>query len=129
MYEQISQQFINFSRNVADGMLKAQQIAAESFTKSVEIQFGLAEERSKVNADFAKELSEVRDLDAAKKVWPKGTELARENVEKAYGVSRELFELSLKTGEAFGELMQSGLETVKAEAQKTQAKTAKASAK
>ena len=126
MYEQINQQFINFSRNAADTALKAQQIAADAFAKTVSLQIGLAEERAKVNGEFAKEASEVRDAEGAKKVWPKGSELVRENFEKALGVSKELMELNLKTAEQFNELFQNSFEAAKVETEKAQAKAKKA---
>lgn len=126
MYEQFNQQFINFSRNAADTALKAQQIAADAFTKTLSLQLGLAEERAKVNSDFAKQASEVHDAEGAKKVWPKGSELAQENFEKFYGISKEMLDLSLKTSEQLSELFQNSFETAKAETEKTQAKATKA---
>lgn len=125
MYEQISQQFIQFTRAAADNALKAQQLASEAFTKSVELQLGLAEERIKANGEFAKQITEIRDLDGAKQFWPKGSELARENFEKFYGAGRELFELGLNTCRECGELFQNSVETAKAQAEKAQAKATK----
>lgn len=129
MYEQFSQQFISFSRNAADTALKAQQIAADAFTKTISLQIGLVEERAKVNGNFAKEASEVRDAEGARKVWPKGSELVRENFEKALGISKEIMELNLKTAEQFNELFQNSFEAAKAETGKVQAKAAAKAAK
>lgn len=126
MYDQISQQFIEFTRTAADNALKAQQVATEAFTKSVELQLGMAEERMKVNGEFAKKLSEVRDPEAAKTVWPEGAELARENFEKFSAASQELFELGMNTSRECGELFQSGFEAARAEAEKAQASAVKA---
>lgn len=126
MYEQFSQQFINFSRNAADSALKAQQIAADAFAKTVSLQIGLAEERAKANGEFAKTASDVRDADTAKQVWPMGSDLVRENLEKFYGVSKEIMELNLKTAEQLGDLFQTSFETAKAETEKAQTKATKA---
>lgn len=129
MYEQISQQFIQFSRTAADNALKAQQLASDAFTKSVELQLGMAEERIKANGEFAKKVSEVRDPETAKHVLPEGTELARENFEKFYATSQELFELGMNACRECGELFQAGFEAARAEVEKTQAKAAKTAAK
>lgn len=129
MYDQITQQFINFSRNQADAALKAQQIASEAFTKCFSMQMELVEERAKANGEFAKQASEIRDADTAKQVWPKGSDLVRENFEKAYGLQKELMDLGLKTSEQLNELFQGSFEAAKAEAEKAQAKATKATAK
>lgn len=123
MYDQISQQFINFGRNAADTALKAQQIASEAFAKSLSMQMEIAEERASANGDFAKKAAEVRDPEGAQQIWPEGSELIRTNVEKVQSLSKEMLDLSVKTGEQFSELFQSSFETAKAETEKAQTQT------
>lgn len=122
MYDQLTQQFINFSRSQADAALKAQQIASEAFTKCFSMQMELAEDRAKANGEFATQAAEVRDPEAAKEIMPQGSELFRDNAEKAMDFSREMLELSMKTGEQFSELFQTSFDSAKAEAEKVQAK-------
>lgn len=132
MYDQISQQFINFGRNAADTALKAQQIASEAFAKSLSMQMEVAEQSVSANGEFAKKAAEVRDAEGAQKIWPEGSELVRTNMEKVQSLSKEMLDLSVKTGEQFSELFQNSFEAAKAETEKAQAKatkTTKAAAK
>ncbi len=57
-----------------------------------------------------REAADVRDIEAARKLFPKTVALARDNAEKFYATSQELVGLTVKTGEAIGNLVKGSFE-------------------
>jgi hypothetical protein len=59
-----------------------------------------------VNAAFAfwGELAETRDLDGLKTLWPRGVQIARENVERTITTSQEVLGRTIKANEAIGQV-------------------------
>jgi hypothetical protein len=68
------------------------------------------EDRMNATVAFWTEASEVRDLDGAKAIWPKGIQLTKDNAEAVYATSQEVLGESLKTGEAIGSLVKGTFE-------------------
>jgi hypothetical protein len=104
MIEQYNNQVLAFSKSFADAAFKAQGIALANFEKIADIQLKILENRANATAAFVTEALEVRDFDGLKAIWPKGVTLAKESAEKAYATTQEVFGLSVKTGEALGEI-------------------------
>jgi len=71
-----------------------------------------------VNAAFAfwGELAETRDVDGLKTLWPKGVQVARENVERAISTGQEVIGRTLKTNEAIGQIAKGQFERATAQA-------------
>jgi hypothetical protein len=65
----------------------------------------------KASVDFWSEAAEVRDMEGAKAIWPKGLQLAKESAEKLYSTSQEVFGESLKATEAMGSLAKGSFES------------------
>ena len=74
---------------------------------------------------FFGELSEIRDVEAYKTVWPKGLQIAKENAERVAAAGQEVIGLTLKTNEALGQLAKNQFEAASETAQATVAKAAK----
>lgn len=104
MIEQYNNQVLAFSKSFADAAFKLQGIALQNFEKIADIQLKNFENRANATAAFVSEALEVRDFDGLKAIWPKGVTLAKESAEKAYSTSQEVFGLTVKAGEALGEI-------------------------
>ena len=98
--------------------------------ESAETVFGVQLKTFEKNVDattaFFGELAEARDLDGYKTLWPKGLQVAKDNAERVVAASQEVFGLSLKTGEAFGQLVKSQFESATDSVQASVAKATKA---
>jgi hypothetical protein len=110
MFEQINTQSLALGKSYADAFVKAQGLAIASFERITELNLKTFEDRMKASVDFWSEAAEVRDLEGAKTIWPKGVQLAKESAEKLYATSQEVFGESLKTSEAIGSLAKGSFE-------------------
>ena len=128
MFEQINAQSMAFGKTYADAFVKAQTVAMEGFERITDLQIKTLEDRVNAAVQFWSEASEVRDFEAARNFWPKGVQLAKENAEKLYATSQEVFGVTLKTTEALGALAKGSFETTNETIAK-QVNTAKKAAK
>ena len=110
MYEQFNSQVLAFGKNFADAAFKAQNLALESFEKITELQLKTLENRLSATQAFVTEALEARDFEGFKAVWPKGVNLVKESTEKFYSAGQEVFGVTLKTSEAFGEMAKKNFE-------------------
>lgn len=129
MNYQINEQFTAASRQFADTAAQINRLALENAEKAFGLQMATLEET--VNATFAfwGELAEVRDIDGLKAVWPKGVQVARENMERAIGTGQEVVGRTLKTNEAIGQIAKGQFEAASAQATAEVEKAAKAATK
>ena len=110
MFEQINAQSMAFGKTYADAFVKAQTVALEGFERITDLQIKTLEDRVNAAVQFWSEAAEVRDFEAARNFWPKGVQLAKENAEKLYATSQEVFGVTLKTSEALGQLAKGSFE-------------------
>ena len=110
MFATIHPQFVSLTKQFADSALKANSLAVENFERVVGLQLKTVESRVNATVAFFGEAAEARDFEAAKSIWPKGLNLARESAEQFYGVGQEVLGQSLKTGEAIGALVKQQFE-------------------
>ena len=122
MYQQINEQFTAASRQFADTAAQVNRLALENAEKVFGLQLSSIEET--VNATFAfwGELANVRDLDTLKNVWPKGVQVARDNIERSISVGQEVYGNTVKTNEAISQIAKGQIEAATAAATE-QAKT------
>lgn len=122
MYQQFNDQFAKSTRQFADATAQVGRLALENTEAVFGLQLATIEENMNAAFAFFGELAEVRDLDAAKAVWPKGVQVARENVERTIGAGQEAFGRTFKTQEAIANLakaqFETAAETVKADVEK-----------
>jgi Phasin protein len=122
MYQQFNDQFTKSTRQFADATAQVGRLALENTEAVFGLQMATIEENMNAAFAFFGELAEVRDLDGAKAAWPKGVQIARENVERSIGAGQEVFGRTLKTQEAIAQLAKNQFETVaqtvKADAEK-----------
>jgi Phasin protein len=126
MYQQFNDQFAKSTRQFADTTAQVGRLTLENTEAVFGLQLAAIEEN--MNATFALwgELAEVRDFDGLKAVWPKGVQIARENVERSIGTGQEVFGRTLKTNEAIAQIAKGQFETVAATVQADAEKVVKA---
>lgn len=129
MYQQFNEQFAAATRQFADTAAQVNRLALDNAEAVFGLQIAAIEDR--VNATFAffGEAAEARDFDALKTLFPKGVQVARENVERAVSTGQEAFGRTLKTNEAIAELAKSQVETAAKATQANVEKAAKAATK
>jgi len=128
MFEQMNAQSLALGKSYADAFAKAQAVAMEGFERIADLQIKTLEDRVNAAVQFWSEATEVRDFEGARAFWPKGVQLAKENAEKLYATSQEVFGVTLKTTEALGALAKGSFETTNETIAK-QVNTAKKAAK
>jgi hypothetical protein len=123
---QINEQFAASTRQFADTAAQANRLALANAEEVFGLQ--LATIAQNFNAAFAfwGELAEVRDADGLKAVWPKGVQVARENVERSISTGQEVLGRTLKANEAIGQIAKGQFEAATAQAQAGVEKVVKA---
>ena len=82
-------QFANATRQFADVAGQINRLALENAEAAFGLQLATFEENVNAAFGFWNDLADVRDLDGAKAVWPKGVQLARETLERSVGTGQE----------------------------------------
>jgi hypothetical protein len=126
MYQQFNDQFTKSTRQFADTSAQVGRLALENTEAVFGLQLATLEENMNAAFAFWGELAEVRDMDAFKAVWPKGAQIARENVERSIGTGQEVFGRTVKTNEAIAQIAKGQFETVAATVQADAEKVVKA---
>lgn len=117
MYQQFNDQFTKSTRQFADTTAQVGRLALENTEAVFGLQLAAIEQNMNAAFAFWGELAEVRDLDGLKAVWPKGVQIARENVERSIGTGQEVYGRTLKTNEAIAQIAKGQIETAVANVQ------------
>ena len=112
MYPQFNDQFAKSARQFADTTAQVGRLTLENTEAVFGLQLAAIEENMNATFAFWGELADVRDFDGLKAVWPKGVQVARENVERSIGAGQEVFGRTLKTNEAIAQIAKTQFETV-----------------
>lgn len=126
MYQQFNDQFAKSTRQFADTTAQVGRLTLENTEAVFGLQLAAIEENMNATFAFWGELADVRDFDGLKAVWPKGVQIARENVERSIGTGQEVFGRTLKTNEAIAQIAKGQFETVAATVQADAEKVVKA---
>lgn len=106
MFEQINtKQALTYTKRFSDTAFKAHGLAISGMERAFELQLKAFETNVNKTVEFWSQASEIRDLESAKTLFPKGVAMVKDGAEKAYAISQELVGLSVKTAEAIGELV------------------------
>ena len=116
---QFNEQFAAASRQFADTAAQINRIALDNAEAVFGLQLSALSERANATFAFFGEAAQARDLDALKTLWPKGVQVARQNVERAISTGQDVFGRTVKANEAIGQIAKSQLETVAAKTQAT----------
>jgi hypothetical protein len=129
MNYQYNDQFVAATRQFADTAAQINRLALENVQKAFGLQLATLEENAEATFAFLGEAAEVRDFDGFKTLFPKGVQVARENVERALSAGQEVFGGTVKTNEAIAGIAKSQVESATAQAQAEGEKVARAAAK
>ena len=116
-YNQYNEQFVAATRQFTDTAAQVNQLALENAEKVFALQMNILEQNTNAAFAFLGEVTEARDADSYKSLWPKGVQVARENVERSINAGQEAFATSLKTGEAIGQITKGQIEAATTQAQ------------
>ncbi len=121
-----NEQFSAATRQFADTAAKINTIAIESAQAVFTAQLNAVQERAAATFAFLTEAAQVRDLETAKTLWPKGVQVARENVERAVSTTQEVAEKTTKAAEQLGLIAKGQFEDATAKAEEAVQKVTKA---
>ncbi|MGY4515170.1 phasin family protein [Lysobacter sp. HA18] len=104
MYAQFNEQFAAATRQFADTAARINRLTLENAEAIFGLQLAAIEERSTATFAFLGEAAQVRDLDGAKNLWPKGAQIARENVERALTTGQDVLGRVAKVNESVAQI-------------------------
>jgi len=110
MYQQINEQFTAASRKFADTAAQINRLAVENATQVFGLQLAALEAGATATFAFLGEVAEVRSPEQLKTVWPKGLQVARENVERSIATGQDVLARTVKTNEAIGQVAKAQFE-------------------
>lgn len=128
MYQQFNEQFAAATRQFADTAAQINRIAIQNVEAVFGLQMSALEERANATFAFFGEVTEARDLDAAKTLFPKGVQIARENLERAVTTSQEVVDRTVKANDAISQIAKSQFEAAAKKAEANVEKAVKAAA-
>ena len=113
------------TRQFADTAAKINTIAVDSARAIFEAQLEALQDRAAATFAFWGEAAQVRDFDGAKNLWPKGVQVARENVERAVATTQDVAEKTTKAAEQVGLIAKGQFEAATAKAEEVVQKATK----
>ncbi|GGZ64765.1 hypothetical protein GCM10008101_18120 [Lysobacter xinjiangensis] len=104
MYAQFNEQFAAATRQFADTAARINRLTLESAEAIVGLQLAAIEERSSATFAFLGEAAQVRDLDGAKNLLPRGAQVARENIERTLTTGQDVLGRIAKVQESVAQI-------------------------
>ena len=124
-----NEQFTDTTRQFTDTAAQVNQLALENFEKIFGLTLNTLEQNANATFAYFGELAGARDPEALKTLWPKGVQVARENVERTIGAGQEAFARTVKTQEAIGQIAKGQFESAAAQVKAAAEKTARQAGK
>jgi len=114
-FNQMNDQFASATRQFADTAAQVNRLALDNAGQVFGLQMAAIEKN--VNAAFAfwGELAETRDMDGLKALWPRGVQVARENVERTITTGQDVLGRTIKANEAIGQIAKGQFERTTAQ--------------
>jgi hypothetical protein len=106
MTQQLNTQAFAFAKQLSDNAFKAHALTIRGLEQVAELQLAAWEKQAQATADFIAHAAEVRDIDALRGLWEKGTSASREQAEHAVTVTKEIVAVAQKTAESLNALLQ-----------------------
>lgn len=126
---QYNDQFAAATRQFADTAARISHLALDNAQKVFGLQLATLEENTEATFSFLGEAADVRDFDGLKTLFPKGVQVARENVERSISTGQEVFGSTVKTNEAIAQIAKGQIESATVKAQAEAEKVVKSAAK
>ena len=127
MSAQFDSTFSQYTHQFAAAATRANRLALENAESLFGLQLKAFEKNVTATADFIGEFAGASDLGSYQTLWPKGLQIARDNLERLAAANQEAVGLSLKASEAFGQLARDQFETASEQVQATVAKAGRGS--
>ena len=108
--------FSRYTQQFAAAANRANRLTLETAESVFGVQLRTLERNTNATAGFFGELTQAGAQLDLQTLLPKGLQVARDNFERLSAASQEAIGLSLKTGEALGELVRQPFATAKAQA-------------
>ena len=106
MTQQLNTQLFAYAKQLSDNAFKAHALTIKGLEQVAELQLAALEKQAQTTAEFIAQAVEVRDTDALRGLWEKGTSLSREQAEHAVSVTKEVVAVAQKTAESLNALAQ-----------------------
>jgi len=106
MTQQLNTQLFAYAKQLSDNAFKAHALTIKGLEQVAELQLAALEKQAQTTAEFIAQAVEVRDADALRGLWEKGTNLSREQAEHAVSVTKEVVAVAQKTAESLNALAQ-----------------------
>lgn len=119
--------FSQYTHQFAAAATRANRLALENAESLFGLQLKTFEKNVNATADFIGEVAGANDLGAFQTLWPKGLQIARDNLERLAAANQEAVGLGLKATQALGQLARDQFESVSEQVQSTAAKAGRGS--
>jgi hypothetical protein len=106
MTQQLNSQLFSYAKQLSENAFKAHALTIKGLEQVAELQLAALEKQAQATADFIAQAAEVRDVDALRGLWEKGTSLSREQAEHTVSVTKEVVAVAQKTAESLNALLQ-----------------------
>ncbi len=126
MSAQFENQFSQYTQQFTSVAARANRIALENAESMFGVQLKTFEKNVHATTDFLGEVAEAHDMATYQALWPKGMQIARENLERIASANQELVGVGMKASEALGQLARGQFESMTEQVQETVAKATKA---
>jgi len=103
--------FNQYTHQFAAAASRANRMALENVESVFGLQLKTLEKNVTATAEFFGQFTGTNDFGDVQSLWPKGLQLARDNLERLASANQEAVGLSLKTSEALGELARNQFES------------------
>lgn len=118
MYQQqFNEQFAAATRQFAETAARINRLAIDNVEQVFGLQLATIEQNASATFAFWNQLTEARDVNGLRDVVPAGIQVARENAERAIAAGQEIYDRTLKTNEAIGQIAKGEMEQAAAKAQ------------
>jgi hypothetical protein len=107
MSAQFDSSFSQYTHQFAAAASRANRLALENAESVFGLQLKTLEKNVNATADFFGQFADMNDLGSVQSLWPKGLQIARDNLERLATANQEAVGLSLKASEAIGHLARS----------------------
>ena len=126
MYQQLNEQFTAASRQFADTAARINRLALDNATQVFGLQLAAVEAGATAAFAFFGEVADARTPEQFKAVWPKGLQVAKENVERSIATGQDVIGRTVKANEAIGQIAKAQFDASAKEATEQVAKATKA---
>ncbi len=125
MSAQFENGFSGYTHEFATTAARANRMALETAESAFGLHLKTLERNVNATTDFWGQFAQASDLASYQTLWPKGLQLARDNLERLASAGQEVVGLSLKTSDAIGQLAKHQFEAVTTQVQASMAKAGK----